>query len=102
MSFRISQTEEASTGNTILLLSGSITHETADLLETICRDLLEHQHASIIINVSDVTFISDYGAKTLCTPKRTQRISLAGLELFTQQMVETTDKSFVTNRRILS
>lgn len=102
MSFRISQTEEESTGNTILLLSGSITHETADLLETVCRELLERQNSGIIINLSDVTFVSDYGAKTLCTLKRTQRISLAGLELFTQQVIETTDKSFVTNRRILS
>jgi len=102
MSFRISQAEEPGTGNTILLLSGSITQDNADLLETVCRDLLERQLANIIINVSDVTFISNYGAKTLCTLKHTQRISLAGLELFTQQMVETTDKSFVTNRRILS
>src|SRR5437868_1447523 len=102
LSFRISPTEEMGTGNRILLVAGSITRDAADLLEKVCLDLLERQPAKIILNLNEVSFVGDYGAKTLCRLKRNQRVSLEGLCLFTKQVVETTDKSYVTNRHLLS
>ena len=92
MSIRISQSEDSTTGRTILRVEGALTAEAARLLDDISAKLLEKPDAKLIINVSAVNFLDEDGAAVLRRLKQ-QSVSFEGCELFTQRVVETVDRS---------
>lgn len=92
MNIRISQSEDSAAGRTTLRVEGALTADTARLLDDMCAKLLEKPGATIIINVSAVSFINEDGAAVL-RRLRQQGISFDGCELFTQRVIETVELS---------
>ena len=90
MDIRISQSEDSATGRTILRVEGALTADAARLLDDICAKLVEEAGAKLIINVSAVSFLDEEGAAVLRRLKH-QGVRFEGCELFTQQVIETTE-----------
>ena len=88
MSIRINQSEDASTGRTVLEIEGWLNCDAVALLETMCDALLKHPEAEISINLKDVRFLNGQAAGVLRRLKQNQRVSLEGCHLFTKQIIE--------------
>jgi anti-anti-sigma regulatory factor len=88
MPIRISQIDERESDGTILRVEGSLRLEDAELLEQLCRDLRERSERSLVIDLSCLTFLDSDSASVLCRLKAQPGITLAGLHLFTRQMIE--------------
>jgi len=88
MSIRISQSEEAATGKTVLHVEGAITTDSAELLDGICARLLSHPTAGIVVNLSGVSFINEDGAIILRRLKQQPEITFEGCQLFTKRLIE--------------
>jgi anti-anti-sigma regulatory factor len=88
MEIRISQSEDKDSGRVTLRVEGRLTREAAELLEGVCMRFLDRSQAGICINVDDISFISEDGARVLCRLKRLPQVELAGCRLFTERLVE--------------
>jgi anti-anti-sigma regulatory factor len=88
MSIRISQSEDAATGKTVLQVEGAITTDTAELLDGVCARLLSHPAAGIVINLSGISFINEDGAIILRRLKQQPGITFEGCQLFTKRVIE--------------
>jgi anti-anti-sigma regulatory factor len=87
MPTRITQVENQVGAAQTLKVEGTLTLEDAGLLERVCDKLREQSDAGICVDLSAITFLDSESASVLCRLRR-QGISLEGLDLFVQKMVE--------------
>jgi len=75
-----------------LKVEGTLTLADARLLEGICEELREQSDYRICVDLADITFLDSESASVLCRLKG-QGISLEGLDLFVQKVVEMAEKN---------
>jgi anti-anti-sigma regulatory factor len=73
-------------------VEGTLTLADAELLERICNELCEQSDSCVSVDLADITFLDSDSAWLLCRLKR-QGISLEGLDLFVQKVIELAEKN---------
>lgn len=73
-------------------VEGALTLADAELLEGICNELCEQSDFGVTVDLADITFLDSESAAALCRLKG-QGISLEGLDLFVQKVVELAEKN---------
>ena len=71
-----------------LRVEGSLGVEDAELVEKVCRDLRRETGRLITLDLADLSFIDSDSAQILCRLRAEQDVSLEGLHLFIQRVVE--------------
>ncbi|SRR6266404_947090 len=69
-------------------VEGTLYVEDAELLEKICRDASRKSGRPVVVELSDLCFLDNESAAILCRMKREQGVSLKGLNLFIEKVVE--------------
>jgi anti-anti-sigma regulatory factor len=92
MPTRITQVGGQEGANRRLKVEGTLTLADAELLAGICDELREQSDSGISVDLADITFLDSNSASVLCRLKR-QGISLEGLDLFVQKVVELAEKT---------
>ncbi|MFN7943817.1 MAG: STAS domain-containing protein [Blastocatellia bacterium] len=87
MTVRISQEDDHECGLTRLRVEGSLCFADAQMLADLCRELREQPSRRLVIDLAGVTFLDDESARLLRRLKSPE-IILAGLQLFTERMIE--------------
>ena len=75
----------------ILKLEGLLTLADAKLLEEICTDLRDELGYGITIDLAGVSFLGNQSAKILCRLKTMPELTLQGMHLFVEQILEATE-----------
>lgn len=75
----------------VLKLEGTLTAADARLLEEICTDLREELGYGITIDFAGVNFVGRHSAEILCRLKATPDLTMEGMHLFVQQIMESTE-----------
>ena len=76
-----------------LMVEGSLYRRDAELLERICRDLASQTKKGIMLDLSNLSFLDSDSAAILCLLKRELGVSLEGLHLFIEKVVELAEES---------
>jgi anti-anti-sigma regulatory factor len=92
MPTRITQIECQSGTTRRIKVEGALTLADAELLEGICKKLCEQSDCNVSIDLADITFLDSESASALCRLKG-QGISLEGLDLFVQKVVELAERN---------
>src|ERR1700730_3520937 len=71
-----------------LMVEGTLYKRDAELLERICRDLASQTKKGITLELSNLSFLDSDSAAVLCSLKRELGVSLEGLHLFIEKVVE--------------
>lgn len=91
MTTRITKTDEPENDRMVLKLEGNLSNTDARLLSDICTDLRQRTNRSIAVDLAGVDFITNEGALILCHLKTLPKLTLHGLHLFVQQLIEATE-----------
>jgi anti-anti-sigma regulatory factor len=91
MTTRITRVEDESTNRMVLKLEGTLTAADARLLEEICMDLRDELGYGITIDFTGVNFVGRNSAEILCRLKETPDLTMEGMHLFVQQIMESTE-----------
>lgn len=83
----------AADGPIVLKVEGTIHLKDAELLEQICTDLSHQTNRSVIIELSETSFLDTSSALVLCRMKRQKGIEIKGLNLFNKKVIELSDAS---------
>lgn len=75
----------------VLKLEGTLTVADAKLLEEICTDVREELGYGITIDLAGVDFLGRQSAHILCRLKSTPELTLQGMHLFVQQIIESAE-----------
>lgn len=75
----------------VLKLEGTLTTADARLLEEICTDVREELGYGITIDLAGVNFVGNHSAKILCRLKEMPELTMQGMHLFVQQILESTE-----------
>ena len=92
MPTRISTVGGQDEANRRLKVEGTLTLADAELLESVCNELHEQSDSGISVDFANIVFLDSDSAWVLCRLKR-QGISLEGLNLFVQKVVELAEKT---------
>jgi anti-anti-sigma regulatory factor len=92
MPTRITQIGCQAGTNLRIKVEGTLTLADAELLESICNELCEQSGSCVSVDLADISFLDSDSAWVLCRLKR-QGISLEGLDLFVQKVVELAEKN---------
>ena len=76
-----------------LMVEGTLYKRDAELLERICRDLVSQTRKGIKLDLSNLSFLDSDSAAVLCSLKRELGVSLEGLHLFIEKVVELAEES---------
>jgi anti-anti-sigma regulatory factor len=76
---------------TVLKVQGSLYLEDAELLEKICRDMSNETGHRLTLDLADLVFLDSESASVLCRLKREQGVTLEGLHLFIEKVIELTE-----------
>jgi ABC-type transporter Mla MlaB component len=76
-----------------LMVEGTLYKRDAELLERICRDLVSQTKRGIKLDLSNLSFLDSDSAAVLCSLKRELGVSLEGLHLFIEKVVELAEES---------
>jgi anti-anti-sigma factor len=76
-----------------LRVEGALYRKDAELLERICRDLVGQTRKRITLDLSNLSFLDSESAAVLCQLKRELDVSLEGLRLFIEKVVELAEES---------
>ena len=76
-----------------LMVEGTLYRRDAELLERICRDLASQTKKGITLDLSNISFLDSDSAAVLCSLKRELGVSLEGLQLFIEKVVELAEES---------
>jgi anti-anti-sigma regulatory factor len=87
MPTRITQIGDPEGTTRRLKVEGTLTLADAELLEGICDELCGQADSCISVDLADITFLDSESASVLCRLKG-RGISLEGLDLFVQKVVE--------------
>jgi anti-anti-sigma regulatory factor len=91
MTTRITRIEGQKRHQMVLKLEGMLTVADAKLLEEICEDLREELGYGITIDMSGVNFIGHQSAQILCRLKALPNLTIEGMHLFVQQIIDSTE-----------
>ena len=92
MPTRITQVGDPAGATRRLKVEGTLTLADAELLEGICNELRDQSDSGVSVDLADITFLDSESASVLCRLKG-QGISLEGLDLFVQKVVELAEKT---------
>ena len=92
MPTRITQVGGQAGADRRLKVEGTLTLADAELLEGICNELGGQSDSGISVDLADITFLDSDSASVLCRLKK-QGISLEGLDLFVQKVVELAEQT---------
>ena len=92
MPTRITQVGNQAGATRRLKVEGTLTLADAELLEGICNEFCEQAGSCISIDLADITFLDSESASVLCRMKG-RGISLEGLDLFVQKVVELAEEN---------
>jgi anti-anti-sigma regulatory factor len=73
---------------TVLKVQGSLYLEDAELLEKICRDIGSETGRQLTLDLADLVFLDSESASVLCRLKQEQGVTLDGLHLFIEKVIE--------------
>ena len=78
---------------TVFTVEGTLHLQDAELLEKICRDVGNQTKRPVTLELAELSYLDSDSAAVLCRMKREQNISLEGLHLFIEKVVELTEES---------
>ena len=78
---------------TVFKVEGTLYLRDAELLEKICRDVRHQTKRPVILELAGLNYLDNESAAVLCRLKREQNVSLQGLHLFIEKVVELTEES---------
>lgn len=93
MPTRITEVKTADEQRTWLRVEGTLGVEDAELVEKICRDLKRETGRRITLDLADLSFLDSDSAQILCRLRAEQGVSLEGLHLFIQRVIELTEQA---------
>ena len=88
MPTRITEVRTPDGQRTTLRVEGTLGVEDAELVEKICRDLRRETGRSVTLDLADLSFLDSDSAHILCRLRAEQDVSLEGLHLFIQRVIE--------------
>jgi hypothetical protein len=77
---------------TVLRVEGTLYLRDAELLEKICRDVGNQTKRPVTLELAGLSYLDSDSAAVLCRMKREQNVSLEGLHLFIEKVVELTEE----------
>jgi ABC-type transporter Mla MlaB component len=77
---------------TVFKVEGTLYLRDAELLEKICRDV-GNQKRPVTLELAGLSYLDSDSAAVLCRLKREQNVTLEGLHLFIEKIVELTEES---------
>ena len=77
---------------TVFKVEGTLHQKDAELLEKICRDVANQTKRPVTLELDGLSYIDSDSAAVLCRMKRDQNVSLKGLHLFIEKLVELTEE----------
>jgi len=87
-----SVTRDPGTVPTVFRVEGTLHLEDAELLEKICRDVSDQTKRPVTLELDGLSYLDSDSAAVLCRMKREQNVSLKGLHLFIEKVVELTEE----------
>lgn len=87
-----SVTRDTGTAPTVFKVEGTLHLKDAELLEKICRDVGNQTKRPVTLQLDGLSYLDSDSAAVLCRMKREQNVSLAGLHLFIEKVVELTEE----------
>ena len=88
MPTRITEVGTPDAERTTLRVEGSLAAEDAELIERVCRDLRRETGRRVTLDLADLSFIDSDSAQILCRMRAEQGVTLEGLHLFIQRVIE--------------
>ncbi len=85
-------TRDAGTIPTVFKVEGTLYLKDAELLEKICRDVGNQTKQPVTLELAGLSYLDSDSAAVLCRMKRDQNVSLEGLHLFVEKVVELTEE----------
>lgn len=92
MPTRITEVNTSDTARTTLRVEGTLRLEDAELLEELCREMGRRTGKKITLDLTDLCFLDSESAHILCRLRVEQGVSLEGLHLFVQRVIETAEQ----------
>ena len=77
---------------TVFKVEGTLYLKDAELLERICRDVGNQTKRPVTLELAGLSFLDSDSAAVLCRMKRELNVSLEGLHLFIEKVVELTEE----------
>jgi anti-anti-sigma regulatory factor len=93
MPTRITQVDTPGEAATRLRVEGSLYLADAELLERLCRDIQQDSGRPITLDLADLSFLDSDSAAVLSRLKRERGVSLEGLHLFIQKVIELAEEA---------
>ena len=87
-----SVTRDPGTVPTVFKVEGTLHLQDAELLEKICRDVGNQTKRPVTLELDGLSYLDSESAAVLCRMKREQNVSLEGLHLFIEKVVELTEE----------
>ena len=78
---------------TVFKVEGTLNLSDAELLEKICRDVGNETRRPVTLELDELSYIDSESAAVLCRMKREQNVTLEGLHLFIEKVIELTEES---------
>jgi ABC-type transporter Mla MlaB component len=85
-------TRNTGTVPTVFKVEGTLYLRDAELLERICRDVGNQTKRPVTLELAGLSYLDSDSAAVLCRMKREQNVSLEGLHLFIEKVVELTEE----------
>jgi ABC-type transporter Mla MlaB component len=77
---------------TVFKVEGTLYLRDAELLEKICRDVGNQTKRPVTLELAGLSYLDSDSAAVLCRMKRELNVSLEGLHLFIEKVVELTEE----------
>ena len=87
-----SLTRDTASVPTVFKVEGTLYLRDAELLEKICRDVGNQTKRPVTLELAGLSYLDSDSAAVLCRMKREQNVSLEGLHLFIEKVVELTEE----------
>ena len=87
-----SLTRDTGIAPTVFKVEGTLYLRDAELLEKICRDVGNQTKRPVTLELAGLSYLDSDSAAVLCRMKREQNVSLEGLHLFIEKVVELTEE----------
>ena len=84
---------ENGTEGTVFKVEGTLYLSDAELLEKICRDVGNETRRPVTLKLDELSYLDSESAAVLCRMKREQNVTLEGLHLFIEKVIELTEES---------
>ena len=78
---------------TVFKVEGTLNLSDAELLEKICRDVGNESRRPVTLKLDELSYLDSESAAVLCRMKREQNVTLDGLHLFIEKVIELTEES---------